>query len=183
MAEWVTASTPYLSPRADGQADPWAREAADAGHVGRSKVVSAGDAIPSDLVAALLDIEPGSRAVRRRRIVTLDDRPVEIADSWYPTAIADGTGLAGPEPIKGGALRLLADLGYSAVRHTEDVSVISLDGESAGLLALPVGEAALELVRTSFTENGTPFEVAVMVMTKEMEPGMTRRLRYELRSG
>ncbi|MGH3631192.1 MAG: UTRA domain-containing protein, partial [Sciscionella sp.] len=83
MAEWVTASTPYLSPRADGQADPWAREATDAGHVGRHKVLSADEAIPPALVAALLGIEPGTRAVRRRRIVTLDERPVEIADSWY----------------------------------------------------------------------------------------------------
>ncbi len=182
MAEWITASTPYLSPRADGQADPWAREAADAGHVGRHKVISAGSAVAPDLVAALLGVESGSLAVRRRRVVTLDDRPVEIADSWYPASIADGTGLAELKPIKGGALRLLADLGYIAVRHTEDVSAIRLPDELADLLDLPVGETALELVRTSFSGDGTPFEVAVMTMTRNMEPGVPRRLRYELRS-
>jgi len=181
MAEWVTASTPYLSPRAAGQGDPWALEAAEAGHVGRHKVLSAGTAYPPEHVAALLRAEPGASAVRRRRIVTLDDRPVEIADSWYPIAFAQ-TALAEPKPIKGGALRLLADLGFTAARHIEDVAVISLTGELADLLYSPVGEAAMELTRTSFAQDGTPFEVAVMVMSREMEPGLPRRLRYELRS-
>lgn len=180
MADWTTSSTPYLAPSTGG--DPWAREAAEAGHTGRSKVLSAGTAQAPDLVAALLGIEPGSQAVLRRRIVTLDERAVEIADSWYPLAIAEGAGLAEAKPIKGGALRLLADLGYTAVRHTEDVSVALVADDLAELLAVPAGEAALELVRTSYTEDGIPFEVAVMTMSREMGPGVRRRLRYELRS-
>lgn len=182
MSEWITASTPYLSPHAAGQADLWALEAAQAGRSGRSKVISAGPAAAPQIVANLLGVEPGRDAIRRRRVVTLDDRPVEIADSWYPVRIAEGTGLAEPTPIKGGALRLLADLGYAAVRYVEDVSVVLVADDLAELLDVPEGEAVLELVRTSYTSNGAPFEVAVTVMSREMEPGVTRRLRYELSS-
>lgn len=182
MSEWITASAPYLAPRKSGEPDPWAQEAAQGGRTGRNKVLSAGPAKAPDLVAALLGMEPGATAVLRRRLVTLDDQPVEIADSWYPLAIAQGTGLAENKPIKDGALRLLADLGYTAVRHTEDVSVAALSQELAGLLGLPVGQAVLELVRTSYTAQDVPFEVAAMTMTPDMAPGLRRRLRYELRS-
>jgi hypothetical protein len=40
----------------------------------------------------------------------------------------------------------------------------------------------LELIRTSYTAADEPFEVAVMMMSREMAPGVVRRLRYELRS-
>lgn len=181
MSDWGTSSAPYLAPWKVGEADPWAREAAQAGGTGRSKVLSAGPAVPPALVAAALSIESGSTAILRRRIVTLDDRPVEVADSWYPVRIAEGTRLAESKPIKGGAVRLLTDLGYTAARYTEDVSVISLTEELAELLHLPLGDAAMELVRTSYAQDGRPIEVAAMVMTREMTPGVRRRLRYELR--
>lgn len=179
MNEWVTASTPYLAPRAAGEPDPWEEEAARAGLVGRHRLVLAEWRSAPTAVASRLGIDPAEPVVLRRRLVTLDDRPVEIADSWYPRSIAEGTALAERKPIKGGAARLLADLGYVAVRHIEDVGVCDPPAEVAPLL----GEApVLELIRASYTQAETPFEVAVMLMSREMTPGRPRRLRYELRT-
>lgn len=179
MSEWITGSTPYLAPRASGERDAWASEAEAAGFVGHHRLALV-DRLPApESVAARLGIDPGAPAVMRRRLVTLDGRPVEIAESWYPLSIADGTALAEGKPIRGGALRLLAELGYTATRHVEDIAVVNPPADAAAVLGTA---AALELIRTSYTSIDEPFEVAVMLMTREMAPGVVRRLRYELRS-
>jgi GntR family transcriptional regulator len=179
MSEWITSSQPYLSPRAADAPDPWKHEAAQAGHVGAHRVILVDRQIPPSAVSALLSIEDTAPAILRRRLVTLDGVPVEIADSWYPAHLADGTSLASSRPIKGGALRALADLGYVATRHVETIAVIDTPEQHRDLLSDPV---VIELTRTSYTPNDTPFEVAVMLMSREMAPGVARRLQYELRT-
>lgn len=179
MNEWVTASTPYLAPRAAGEPDPWEEEAARAGLVGRHRLILTEWRSAPPAVASRLGIDQAAHVVLRRRLVTLDDQPVEVADSWYPRSVAEGTALAEQKPIRGGAVRLLADLGFVAVRHVEDVGVCDPPAEVVPLL----GESpVLELTRTSYTEAGRPFEVAIMLMSREMTPGRPRRLRYELRT-
>jgi DNA-binding GntR family transcriptional regulator len=173
---WVSSSAAYLAPRDADAPDPWRAEAEQAGRVGGSRLIGAGPQLPSERVARLLRIEPGSAAVLRRRLVTLDDAPVEVSDSWYPLDIAGGTALAEERPIKGGALRALTDLGYVADRHVEEVAVVDTPEAFRSLLPDPV---VLELTRVSLTATGVPFEVAVMLMTREMAPGVPRRLRYE----
>jgi GntR family transcriptional regulator len=180
MSEWITGSTPYLAPRTSGERDAWALEAEAAGFVGGHRLTLV-DRLPApEPVAARLRIDSGALAVVRRRLVTLDGRPVEISESWYPLPVADGTALADDKPIRGGALRLLAELGYTATRHIEDIAVIDPPVDAAEVLGT---SAVLELIRTSYTAAGEPFEVAVMLMSREMAPGVVRRLRYELRSG
>lgn len=179
MNEWVTASTPYLTPRAAGEPDPWAQEAARAGLVGRHQLILVEWRPASSDVASRLGLDRADPVVLRRRLVTLDDRLVEVADSWYPRSIAAGTALAEQKPIRGGAARLLADLGYLAVRHIEDVGICEPSSEIAPLLGQ---SPVLELTRTSYTETDTAFEVAIMLMSREMSPGRPRRLRYELRT-
>jgi GntR family transcriptional regulator len=180
MSEWITTSAPYLAPRAAGERDPWAVEAEAIGHTGRHRLALVERRELPAPVAERLGIDPAARAILRRRVVTLDERPVEIADSWYPLAVAEGTGLAQDRPIRGGAARLLAELGFTAARHVEDVAIADPPDEAAHHLGpAPV----LELIRTSFTADDVPFEVAAMLMSRDLAPGVPRRLRYELRPG
>lgn len=174
--EWVSSSTPYLAPREENAPDPWQQEAASAGGVGGQKLLGAGPRVPPERVARLLRLESGAAAVLRRRLITLDDAPVEVSESWYPLEIAGGTSLAAANPIKGGSLRALADLGFVAARHVEEVAVVDTPEEFRTLLP---GAVVLELTRVSYTATGVPFEVAVMFMAREMAPGVPRRLRYE----
>src|SRR3954454_18619977 len=108
---WIVDSLPYLSPRQEGQIDAWSEEAAQAGHVGTQQLRTVTSAVPSAEVAAELGLPLGTAAIVRRRTVLLDQKPVELADSWYPLQVATGTGLAEPRKIKGGAVTLLATLG------------------------------------------------------------------------
>ncbi|HET9167957.1 MAG TPA: hypothetical protein VFN97_00935 [Actinospica sp.] len=80
-------------------------------------------------------------------------------------------------PIKGGASRLLAELGFTAGRHVEEIAVIATPAPMRDVLH---DSLVIELTRTSYSASGTPFEVAVMLMSREMTPGVPRRLRYEL---
>ena len=91
MSEWITSSTPYPTPRLTAAQDPWKEEAERAGHVGAHRLTLVEKQIPSDRVCRLLGTEPRTPAILRRRIVTLDDRPAEVADSWYPARIAERT--------------------------------------------------------------------------------------------
>jgi DNA-binding GntR family transcriptional regulator len=88
---WIASSLPYLSPRRAGQVDAWSQEAAETGRVGTQKIREVGERVPPAEVSAALGLPDGASAVVRRRTILLDDRPVEQADSWYPTGIADGT--------------------------------------------------------------------------------------------
>lgn len=179
MPEWISSSQPYLAPRDGASPDPWQAEAARAGRVGAHRLILVEHQAPPERVSTLLGIDPGAAAVLRRRLVTLDANPVEISDSWYPSAIADGTPLAEPRPIKGGALRALADLGYTATRHVEELAVVDTPPPLRDLLP---DSPVIELTRTSYTADGVPFETAVMLMTRDLAPDTPRRLRYELRT-
>lgn len=174
---WTATSVDYVRPQQPGRPDAWSQEFGlrASQHLREVAVL-----VPPAEIAELLHLEPGGKAVVRRRTVALDHRPVELADSWYPVGIAGGTALAVDKKIKGGAPTLLAELGFTAARVVEDVCAPRITREQSSLLFLPDSERLLELTRTSFDTDGEPFEVSVMAMNPELPDGELRRLRYEL---
>ncbi|WP_067485579.1 UTRA domain-containing protein [Actinomadura hibisca] len=174
---WVTTSVPYLTPRQAGQLDAWSEEAAQAGRVGTQKLRDVAEEVPPAEVAVALGIAADERAVVRRRTMLLDGGPVELTDSWYPAEIARGTALAELGKIKGGAVTLLADLGYRVDDAREEVAARGASAEEAAELEIEEGAPVLVLRRTSLTAEGKPFEVSVMVNV----PG--RNLRYRVKAG
>ncbi|WP_217919614.1 UTRA domain-containing protein [Actinomadura sp. BRA 177] len=146
--------------------------------MGTQKIREVGEMIPPAEVSAVLGLPDGASAVVRRRTILLDGRPVEQADSWYPAAIAAGTALARPGKIKGGAVTLLADLGYTVHEVREEIEVRAATAEDSTELVLPDGAPVIVLRRTSLTAEAVPFEASVMVMAPQ-----GRRLRYRLIAG
>ncbi|MCP3801886.1 UTRA domain-containing protein [Allokutzneria sp. A3M-2-11 16] len=167
--EWLSVSTPYLTPRGD----PWAAEAARHGAVGKQRLVEVAELPAESDIAAALEIPCGAPVVVRRRVMLLGERPVELTDSHYPASLARGTGLAEPRRIRGGAVTLLAELGYRVEQVVEDVSAHNPTDEERERLDLR-GGPVLQLVRRSLCA-GKVFEVSVMRMT-----AVGRRLRYQL---
>ncbi len=96
----------------------------------------------------------------------VDNRPVELTDSYYPAALARGTRLAETRKIPGGAVTLLAELGHAIHEVSEDVTVDLPDAERRGALALGEGEPVLLLTRTGFAADRRPVEVSVMTMPR-----------------
>ncbi|WP_282503801.1 GntR family transcriptional regulator [Streptomyces rhizoryzae] len=169
---------PYVSPEGDGPSDVWAAEAAAQGRRGEQRIVRAGEVPAPPDVAELLGIREGEAVVVRRRLITLDDRPNELTDTYYPAHVARGTRLAGTAKIPGGAVRLLAELGHAGARIREDVIARMPDDEERETLRTGPQEPVLQLTRLTVDRDDRPIQVDVMVM-----PAHRQRLRYELRIG
>ncbi|MGW5262498.1 GntR family transcriptional regulator [Microbispora sp. NPDC004025] len=172
--KWTSVSTPYIQPHRAGQADAWATEAAEHGHTGTHRLGEVGELSAPPDVAERFQLTPGEQVVVRRRIVLLDDQPVELADSYYPAAIARGTRLAEPRKIVGGAVALLAALGYEPRYAQEDVRARPASADERQALGLDEHGWVLVLTRTLRADNGKPIEVSVMKMNPQ-----GRYLRYE----
>jgi GntR family transcriptional regulator len=111
----------------------------------------------------------------RRRVVLLDEQPVELTDSYYPASIARDTALAEPRKISGGAITLLAALGYRPHHVREDISARAPSAQERQLLALEHGEWVLLLSRVVMADGKRPIEASIMTMTAQ-----GRHLRYQL---
>ncbi|MFD3413314.1 GntR family transcriptional regulator [Streptomyces cyaneofuscatus] len=174
----ISASARYLAPSVQGSGDAWGAETAAAGRRGTQKVVRAGEVTAPGRVADLLGLQRGGQVIERRRIMYLDGEPCELTDTYYPVEIARGTGLAGTAKIRGGAVRLLAELGHVGARAQEDVVARMPSESERASLALEAGEPVLELTRLTLSADDRPIQADVMVM-----PPRGQRLRYEIRIG
>ncbi|MEU2508854.1 UTRA domain-containing protein [Streptomyces sp. NPDC007863] len=174
---WISETAPYLAPREPGRSDAWTEEAARRGRRGGQRLLHAGEVEAPDAVRAAWGLPAGERVVVRRRLILLDDRPVELADSYYPLSVAGGTPLAAPRKVPGGAVTLLKELGYVGSDVVEDVSAGLATGEEREHLGLAESSAVLRLLRLTRTADGTPVEAALMVMPDG------RHLTYRLGKG
>lgn len=169
----ICTSEPYVMPQPVGASDAWTQQG------GTQEILDVFEDVPPREVAEALGTE-GRSAVCRRRLMRADGTPFEIVESWYPQDIAAGTALAAPRRVRGGAVTLLAEMGYVGAEFTEDVFARVPTPAEFDLLALcPDGSesAVLELRRTSYTSDGTPFAHEVMVRIPD------RRQRYRLTVG
>ncbi|MFC7708570.1 UTRA domain-containing protein [Micromonospora lupini] len=172
--EWISVSTPYVTPRLTGETEAWKAEAAQNGGVGTQRLLDVSEIVPAAELAAALNLDTGETVVQRRRLMLLDGQPVELTTSLYPATIARGTGLAELRKIRGGAVTLLAELGYRPRQVSEDVYTRRATDDERSLLELSEDDWVLGLTRVLSTDDGLPVELSVMSMT----PG-GRRLRYQ----
>ena len=83
--------------------------------------------------AAVADVLGTGRVVMRKRRMYADDIPVQLAPSYIPADIAEGTVLAERDTGPGGMLSRLADLGHAEVRFTEEVRIRRATDEELGV--------------------------------------------------
>jgi DNA-binding GntR family transcriptional regulator len=171
---WTGSSTPYIE---SGHGDAWGKEAAGQGRKGTQQILKAEEGPAPLAIATALNIPAGSPVILRQRLILLDNSPIELAHSYWPSLIATGTPLATTDRIRGGAVSLLNELGYSPGAVTEDVHTRPPTKEEAEALQLTdSSEWVLALTRTITTPDGHPYEVSVMV-----SPGRIGRLHYSMK--
>jgi DNA-binding GntR family transcriptional regulator len=171
---WASVSTPYVRPRRPGEPDAWTEEAAAHGHVGTNQLRGVEEVRPPHDVADALGLGPGDTAVVRRRLVLLDGRPTELADSYYPAKIARDTPLAEARKIRGGALTMLAELGHRPHSAEERVTARPSTKPEQDALDIRPEDWVMILTRVLRTDTGTPIEATVMTMVAD-----GRELRYK----
>lgn len=170
---WTSVSAPYVTPGASG--DPWMLEAAQHGRKGTQRLREVVTIPPPPAVAEALHLRPDDQVVVRRRVMLLDGTPVELTDSYYPAAIARDTPLAEHRKIPGGAVTLLASLGYRTRPAQEDVSASPATDDEQAVLDVDSNTWLLRVFRVSVADSGQPVEVSSMAMLAE-----GRRIRYRL---
>jgi GntR family transcriptional regulator len=172
---WVSVSAPYVRPRRPGEPDAWAGEAAQQGRVGTHQLRGVEEVRPPRKVADAFGLGSEDTAIVRRRLVLLDGRPTELADSYYPSTIARGTRLAETRKIAGGALTMLGELGYRPHSAEEGVAARPSTEPEQQALDIRPDDWVLVLTRVLRTSDGTPIEVTVMTMVAD-----GRELRYKM---
>ena len=175
-SEWVHASAPYVKAREEGQRDAWSEETAAQGRRGTQRIVHAREIAAPAGIAALLGMDEGATVVERRRMIYLDGEATELTDTFYPVDIARGTALAATARIPGGAVTLLAALGHSGRRVSEEVSARMPSAAERESLLLGSGDPVLQLTRVTLDAEGRPFQV-----DRSVFPATTQRLHYEMR--
>ncbi len=173
-AQWTGASAPYIRPN---QGDAWGKEATAQGRTGTQRILFAGEVKAPAEVADALGVQQTHPVIMRRRLILLDGTPVELADSYWPLAVAADTALASPDKVKGGAPTLLANLGYEPASVTENVRTRPATPEELEALAMAdATEWVLTLCRTITDGSNHPYEVFVSVT-----PGRFGQLNYSMK--
>lgn len=171
----VSRSAPYVAGATPNQGDAWAAEAASTGAKGTQRILFAGLINAPDDIAAMLGLPTGTEVILRRRLLSTDGKAVELANAYYPAAVAANTPLATPAKVKGGVARWLADHGYTAHHVHEEVSARHPDLFEMAALGLRAEDPVLVLQRISNDGDMQPFEAAIMVMRAD-----GRVLAYDL---
>jgi GntR family transcriptional regulator len=121
--------------------------------------------VPPADVAEVLGVEQGRSVLVRRRRYLSDDEPVEVATSYLPLDLTEGTPIADENPGPGGIYARLEESGHRLARFTEDVATrMPLPDELTALRMRP-GTPIFTLRRVAYDEGGRAVEVCNTVMT------------------
>lgn len=134
---------------------------AEAEGVGTPSVdeIEVGSEVASADVRSALSLLARSKVVARRRRYLMDGQPVELAQSYVPHAIANGTKIAEQDTGPGGIYARLEELGHQLAEFSEEVAARMPTPEERRRLRLPTGTPVLTVRRIAFDRNGTAVEL------------------------
>jgi GntR family transcriptional regulator len=118
-------------------------------------------------IARLLQVPEGSQVLLRRRRYMADGQPMELATSYLPLELAQGTKITETDTGPGGIYARLEEMGHQLKRFTEDVRARMPLPEEARALRLPAGVPVFILIRVAYDVDDTPVEVCDTVMAAD----------------
>ncbi len=124
------------------------------------------DAAPA-VVAGRLGLAPGDPVLVRARRYLADGFPMELATSYVPWRLAEGTPMTEPNPGPGGIYARLEEGGHVLGSLTEDVNARMPTPEEARALRLAPGVPVLHLMRVAIDRDGLPVEVCDTIMAAD----------------
>ena len=114
-------------------------------------------------VALRLGVEENELVVVRRRLFVVNGGPVALCDSYYPGDVADGTALAEPENIEGGAYGVIEDqsgpIRRRLKRSVDDLVCRMPTPQEVEALKLAPGVPVVRILRTVYDSERRPVEV------------------------
>ena len=127
-----------------------------------------------DCTARLVTNEAGVRMIHLQRVMTADEEPISVADSWL-----EADQLAGvPLEVLTGATslyRTLAELGLPITEVTDHYGVTTADEALADLLGVGVGQPLLQIDRTARSAQTVVETGRIVVCTERFRPTIITR--------
>lgn len=128
----------------------------------------------SEQTAELLNVEIGSELVVRRRRYFANDLPVQIADTYLASELAEKAGVTEENTGPGGTYSRLADIGRGPVHFTEDVTCRGATNAEAAFLEIEPNQPVFEILFVASDRENRPVAV-----TRHVMAGHQWRLRYD----
>ncbi|MGW4426400.1 GntR family transcriptional regulator [Streptosporangium sp. NPDC004631] len=147
-----------------------ATELADLGYTLRSEN-SVGPGRPPERVAEILGVDPkkDSVIVRARRMRAAPSEgtkevPIQIATSYIPRSIADGTPIAQEDSGVGGISSRLAELGHAQQELEERIIVRPPRPDELAFLGISEDERVYDITHIGWTADDRPVKVTIYIM-------------------
>ncbi|WP_394615560.1 GntR family transcriptional regulator [Lentzea sp. JNUCC 0626] len=138
--------------------------ATDVGTRPRTENVSvAVEAAPAS-IAEVLELDENATVVVRRRTYVVDDKPVQVATSYYPESLVAGSAITEVNTGDGGAYARLRDLGHEPVKFREELRVRTPREAERKALDLTPDMPIVLITRTAYTASDQPVEISEMVL-------------------
>ena len=120
-------------------------------------------------IARRLDLPEGTQVLVRRYLLLVDGDPAQLADSYFPAELAQGSIIADPENITPGRIDtdLKERLGLEPASFLDELTVRMPTAEETRVLRLPPGTPVASLLRTYRDPTGKPFEAAQFVLADD----------------
>jgi len=110
-----------------------------------------GEVTPEEAMA--LNLSPGARVIRLRRLRFAGDKPLALEHTVVPQSV-----LPDARAIKLSLYDALDAIGCRPTSALQRLRAVGLDSDQAGLLGLPVGSPALAIERRAFLDDGRVVE-------------------------
>lgn len=143
---------------------PFRWEMASQDQTPRVKVTSIEQVIPPFDIADRLKTSPDEPSVLRRcNTYYADDDPLQVVTTYIRWADAEATPLLQPKTGPGGIYGRLEERGHTMTSGQDEIVARMARRDEAQILDLPPGVPVLEVLHTSFNQDGEPFEVSRFV--------------------
>ncbi|AOS65276.1 GntR family transcriptional regulator [Actinoalloteichus hymeniacidonis] len=118
---------------------------------------------PADVAEHLKADISDQSVIRRKNLYYADDEPVQVVITYIRWEDAAGTLLLEPKTGPGGIYGRLEDAGYYMASGQDQIVARMPSHDEASFLQLPPSTPVLEVLHTSYDQNGEPFEVSRFV--------------------
>jgi len=131
----------------------------------RVELIELGPVTPPREIAERLDLRPSEQTLIRRRKMYASNRPMQLATSYIPWTLAEGTQMAERETGPGGIYSRLADIGHGPARFIEDVLTRMATRDEREFLQLPSPQPIFYVVRTALDASAQPVEICDHILS------------------
>ncbi|NAS22512.1 UTRA domain-containing protein [Herbidospora sp. NEAU-GS84] len=143
-------------------------ETASQGMVARQQIRELAEVEAPEVVAVRLGIPVGTTVWVRRRTTFIEDRAHQLADSYYPLDLVEGTAIRQVDTGPGGGFARLEESGERLDEINEELAARMPTSREAIDLSLPPGTPVVELIRTTYDISGRAVEVMWSIIAGDM---------------